>query len=156
MKRSFVILTTVVVAVMTSACAQRMSQEAGGDVALEEAVPPGNTWSTEFKGSNGWEKLRASAFAQLVDSGTRVSLTVERALEGSNYAWDVREGTCAAPGRMVADTASYPMVFVDAEGRDGRIVELKEKLDRRKPYIVTLYSPAIERTTTVACGRLKP
>ena len=155
MRRSHVILATLVAA-MTTACAQRMSQESGGDVVLDEAVPAGNTWASEIKGSNGWENLRASAFAQLVDQGTRVSLTIDRGFPGSNYAWDVREGTCATPGRMVGDTTAYAQVFVGEDGRDGRIVELKEKLERTKPYVVSIYSPAVERTNTVACGRLKP
>lgn len=155
MRRSIAVLATVVAA-MTTACAQRMSREAGGDVVIDEPVPAGNTWASEIKGTNGWENLRASAFAQLVNQGTRVSLTIERALPGSNYAWDVREGTCASPGAMVGDTTEYTMVFVGSDGRDTRLIELKEPLARTKPYVVSLYSPADTRATTVACGRLKP
>ena len=155
MRRSHVVLATIVAA-MTTACAQRMSQTSGGDVVLDEPVPAGNTWASQIKGSNGWESLRASAFAQLVDQGTRVSLTIDRGIPGSNYSWDVREGSCATPGRVVGDTTTYVQVFVDADGRDGRIVELTEKLQRTKPYIVSIYSPADTRTNTVACARLKP
>ena len=155
MRRSYVILATIVAAT-TTACAQRMTRESGGDIVLDEAVPAGNTWASAIKGTNGWENLRASAFAQLVDQGTRISLTIERALPRSNYAWDVREGTCASPGMMVGDTADYAMVFVGEDGRDTRLVELKQALARTKPYVVSLYSPADTRATTVACGTLKP
>lgn len=155
MRRSYVILATVFAA-MTTACAQRMTQESGGDVVLDEAIPAGNTWTSDIKGMNGWENVRASSFAQLVDQGTRVSISIDRALAGSNYAWDVREGTCAAPGRMIGDTTSYVQIFVGENGRDSRIVELTSKLERTKPYVVSLYSPADTRANVVACGRLKP
>ena len=155
MRRTHVILATMVAA-MTTACAQRMSQTSGGDVVIDEPVPAGNTWASQIKGSNGWENLRASAFAQLLDQGTRVSLTIDRGIPGSNYSWDVREGDCATAGRVVGDTATYVQVFVGEDGRDGRIVELAEKLQRTKPYVVRIYSPADTRTNTVACGKLKP
>jgi hypothetical protein len=156
MRRSYSVILATVVAAMTTACAQRMSQESGGDVVLDASASTGSTWASEIKGSNGWENLRASAFAQVVDQGTRVSLTIDRALPGSNYAWDVREGACATPGRTLGDSTTYVQVFVGENGRDGRVVELNEKLDRTKPYVVRIYSPAVERTNTVACGRLKP
>jgi len=154
MKRSCFV-GTVAVAMLASACAQRMTREVGGDVAMESGMAAGGAWGSEFRGMNGWDRIRASAFAQLKDNGTRVSLSIERAYAGSAYSWNVREGTCAAPGRVIGDAASYPTLFIADNERDGRVADIGVPLERGKPYIVNVYSSPTEQTTTIACGSLK-
>ena len=142
------------VALVTAACASRTTREVGGDVTLDAAAT-GGAWTTNLKGMNGWERLRGSAFAQLRDQGTRVALTIERGFAGSNYGWDVREGTCAAPGTLVGDAESYPPLFVGEDERDSRVADLGVALQRGKPYAVRVYSSPVQMTTTIACGALK-
>ena len=152
--RSHLVWAVVTVA-MASACAQRMTREAGGDVAMDSRSTPG-AWDSELKGMNGWERIRGSAFALPKDNGTRVAVTVERGFPGSNYGWDVREGTCAAPGRVVGATAGYPTLFIGEDERDAKVADVDVRLEPGKPYIINIYSMPVERTTTIACGALTP
>jgi hypothetical protein len=142
------------VALMTAACAPRTTREVGGDVTLDAAAT-GGAWTTNLKGMNGWERVRGSAFAQLRDKGTRVALTIERGFAGSNYGWDVREGTCAAPGAVVGEADSYPPLFIGEDERDSRVADLEIALQRGKPYAVRVYSTPVQSTTTIACGALQ-
>lgn len=151
--RSHLVWAVMMVA-MASACAQRMTREVGGDVVTDSGSAAGSAWGSELGGMNGWERIRGSAFAQLRDKGTRVSVTIERGFAGSNYDWDVREGTCAAPGRVVGDTASYPTLFVGEDERDMKVADIDVPLERGKPYIINIYTSPVERTTTIACGAL--
>jgi hypothetical protein len=139
---------------LVTGCAQRMTQEAGGDVVLDSR-DAGGAWTSNIRGTGGWEWLRGSAFAQLVDQGTRISLTLERALAGSNYAWNVREGSCAAPGRIFGDSTAYTPIFAGEDGRDAIVVDLAQRLEPGKTYIVNLYSRELERASTIACGALR-
>ena len=141
-------------ALMTAACASRTTREVGGDVTLDAAAT-GGAWTSNVKGMNGWERVRGSAFAQLRDQGTRVALTVERGFAGSNYGWDVREGTCAAPGAVVGEADSYPPLFIGADERDAKVADLGVALQRGKPYAVRVYSSPVQMTTTIACGALQ-
>jgi hypothetical protein len=144
----------VVTAAMVSACAQRMTRESGGDVAVDTRSGTGGTWDSQLRGMNGWERVRGSAFAQPKDNGTRVAVTIERGFAGSNYGWDVREGTCAAPGRVVGDTTIYPTLFIGEDERDSKVADIVLPLERGKSYIVNIYATAVERATTIACGAL--
>ena len=143
------------VTLLTAACAPRTTREVGGDVTLDAAAATGGAWTTTLKGMNGWERVRGSAFAQLRDKGTRVALTVERGFAGSNYGWDVREGTCAAPGPVVGNADSYPPLFIGAEEGDAKVADLDVALQRGTAYAVRVYSSPVQMTTTIACGVLK-
>ena len=154
MKRSC-LAGAVALAVMTSACAQQTTREVGGDVSVDASTSSSGAWGATFRGTNGWERLRGSAFAQLRDQGTRVALTLERGFAGSNYGWDVREGTCAAPGPVVGNPESYPPLFIGEKEIDSRVADLDVALERGKSYVVRVYTPAAERTTVIGCGALK-
>ena len=153
MKRSSLV-GAAAAALMMSACAQQTTREVGGDVSVDPAAS-GGTWTTTMKGMNGWERIRGSAFAQLRDNGTRVALTVERGFAGSNYGWDIREGTCATPGALVGDAASYPPLFIGEDERDSKVADLAVALQRGKSYAVRVYSSATQMTTAIGCGALK-
>jgi hypothetical protein len=144
-----------IVALMASACAQQTTREVGGDVSVDAGAMPSGAWGTNFRGTNGWERLRGSAFAQLRDKGTRVALTVERGFAGSNYGWDVREGTCGTPGAIVGNPESYPPLFIGEKETDSKVADLDVALDRSKSYVVRVYTPAAERTTMIGCGALR-
>ena len=144
----------VMTVALVSACAQQMTRESGGDVAMDTRSTATGARDGNLRGMNGWERLRGSAFAQPRDNGTRVALTVERGFAGSNYGWDVREGTCAAPGRVVGDTAGYPTLFIGADERDSKVADLVVPLERGKAYIVSIYASPAERVPTIACGVL--
>jgi hypothetical protein len=153
MSRSGVV-GAVVTAMLISGCAQRTTRDVGGDVVVD-ARPAAGAWGADFRGMGGWERLRGSAFAVPFEKGTRVSLTIERAFESSNYGWDVREGTCAAPGRILGEAANYPAIFADEDGRDGKVADLGVGLERGKSYVVSVYSSPTDRKTMIACGALK-
>jgi hypothetical protein len=151
--RSHVVWAVMTVA-MVSACAPRMTRESGGDVAVDTRSAAGGARDGQLRGMNGWERVRGSAFALPRDNGTRVAVTVERGFTGSNYAWDVREGTCAAPGQVVGDIASYPTLFIGADERDSKVADVAVPLERGKAYIVSIYAVPADRAPTIACGAL--
>jgi hypothetical protein len=126
----------------------------GGDVSVDASAPAGGAWGSTFRGTNGWERLRGSAFAQARDKGTRIALTIERGYSGSNYGWDVREGTCATPGPVVGDPESYPPLFIGEKETDSKVADLEVTLDRGKAYVVRVYTPAAQRSTMIGCGTL--
>ena len=152
--RSHFVWAVMTVAIV-SACAQQMTREAGGDVAVDSRSAVG-AWDSELKGMNGWERMRGTAFAQPRDNGTRVVVAVERGYAGSNYGWDVREGTCSAPGRVVGDSTSYPTLFIGDAERDSKVADIAVPLERAKAYIVSVYASPVERAPTIACGVLNP
>jgi hypothetical protein len=123
-------------------------------VSIDASAPTGGAWGSTFRGTNGWERLRGSAFAQPFDKGTRVALTIERGYAGSNYGWDVREGTCAAPGPVIGDSEEYPPLFIGDTETDSKVADLEVPLDRGKSYVVRVYTPAAQRSTLIACGAL--
>ena len=152
--RSHVVWAVMTVAIV-SACAQRMTREAGGEVAIDSRSATGG-WDSELKGMNGWDRIRGSAFAQPRNNGMRVAVTIERGFPGSNYGWDVREGTCAAPGRVVGDLVSYPTLFVGDKESDSKVADIDVQLERGKAYVVSIYATGGERATSIACGVLNP
>lgn len=144
----------VMTVAIVSACAQQMTREAGGDVAIDSRSAAGGAWDGQLRGMNGWDRVRGSAFAQPKGNGTRVAVTIERGFPGSSYGWNVREGTCAAPGRVVGDSASYPTLFVGEDQRDSKVADIEVPLERGKAHIISIYASPVERSTTIACGAL--
>src|SRR5687768_1075833 len=102
MRSSIMVLATAV-ALATTGCAQRTMQESGGDVDLSSPAGGGSTWGVTVRGIDGWSSTRASAFARPVETGTRVSLTLDGVIAYSRYAWDLREGTCGTEGTVVGN-----------------------------------------------------
>jgi hypothetical protein len=148
------LVSAVLTVAIVSACAQRMTRESSGDVALDTRAAAAGAWDSQIRGMNGWERIRGTAFAHPRDNGTRVVVTVERGFSGSNYGWDIREGTCATPGPVVGDTGSYPTLFIGDDERDSKVADIGVTLDRGKAYIVSLYAAPVARTPTIACGAL--
>jgi hypothetical protein len=153
MKGGYLVLAVAILGV-SAACARQLSREAGGEVAIDETSSGGGSWGANIRGEGGWERIHGSAFALPRDDGTRVSVTIDRGVAGSNYPWDVRDGNCMTPGRVIGDSASYTPLFLDDDGRGSRVMDLPVRLERDKAYVIRLYTPTDDRTA-IACGALK-
>jgi len=153
MKRSYLGLAATV-AVLASACAQRVVRESGGDVAMGSAATMEGRGG-DFRGREGWNRTRGSVFARPIESGTQVALTVTSGTPGSRYGWDVREGKCDTDGRLLGDSTSYQPIWLGDQGMGSSVAELPLRLDAQKEYFVNLYSSATDRTTIIGCGSIR-
>ena len=145
-------MVMVVVVIVAAACSSRVARESGGDVDLGSRTIVGEDWGGELRGIGGWANLRGSAYARETESGTMVSLTLERGVAGAAYAWEVLEGTCGSQGRPVAEVLTLPGIFLDDAGRGSAVGSLPTKLVRGRPYYINVYTSSDKRDAPIACG----
>jgi hypothetical protein len=153
MRRSYMILATVVAMVGTG-CARQTVRESGGDIAMGTSATRAAGWGVDFRGVDGWRGTRASVFARPTDGGTQVALTIDGGIPGSRYGWEVREGTCGSDGRIVGDSTAYPPIPLGDQGMGSRVADLSVRMEEGKSYFVNLYGSASDRTMIIGCGTL--
>jgi hypothetical protein len=141
------------VAVVALGCTSRVVREAGGDVDVS-ATSGGEDWGGGIRGIGGWSDLRGSAYARPTDTGTTVSLTIERGIAGAAYSWEVLEGTCGSQGRPLAEISTLPGVFLDKTGRGFAVGALPLKLERGRQYHINVYTSVDKRDSPIACGAI--
>jgi hypothetical protein len=147
-------MLAVAVVVVTSACSHRVARESGGDVDIGSRTMRSEDWGGEIRGVGGWSRIRGSAYALQDESGTTVTVSINRGVPGAAYGWEVLEGKCGYDGRPVAPPTSFPPVYVEDSGYGAAIAKLKTKLERGKEYFINLYTAPEQRTGIVACARL--
>lgn len=152
--RRFCAMLAIAIAMLTSACSHRVAREAGGDIDVGSRTMRGEDWGGEIRGIGGWSRIRGSAYARETETGTVVTLTIDRGVAGAAYGWEVLEGKCASDGRSVSPPTAFPPVYVEDSGHGAAIATLKQKLEPGKQYFINVYTSAEQRTGVIACGTL--
>jgi len=110
-------------------------------------------WQGDLTGGAGG--ITGSVAAVAVSDRTTVSIAIQRALSGQQYAWRVQLGDCQTAGATLGGAATYPALIPDEAGSAEAQAVLSQAL-RGGPYAArVLQVQAAGGQTLAACGVLQ-
>lgn len=92
---------------------------------------------------------QAALVAQL--GGTNAGIGIRGAPPTATYAWQVRRGTCAAPGAVVGPAGDYPELVADSVGNASAEMRINRVLSADTTYLAEVRGAAPD-TARVLCG----
>jgi len=127
---------------------------AAGLTACAAPVDLGQTaWQADLTGGPGG--ITGSVAAVAVSDRTTVSIAIQRALSGQQYAWRIQLGDCQAEGATLGGAATYPSLLPDQSGGAEAEALLSQAL-RTGPYAARVFQvQAGGAQTLAACGVLQ-
>ena len=90
---------------------------------------------------------------------TQISVGLEDALEGEEFGWSIRLGTCGDPGEPIAPQAAFEDFEIDETGEGGiHDVPLMGQLRNDLEYAAQIHQSAGENggVDILACGVMEP
>jgi hypothetical protein len=114
------------------------------------------TWEAGLIGADGAADPPSGSVAMVIgENQPRAGIGVRDAPARATLAWDVRAGTCAAPGDRVGPATAWPAIQVSDSGTGAAEATVNRRIDTDGPYAGFLYEGELGSGGVLACADLE-
>jgi hypothetical protein len=134
-----------------AACTARRTEDGVDIDPVSDVI--GN-WSSTLAPQNN-SGISGTASVQSRAAGSRVTVHIMGAANGSAHPWHVHRGTCGNDQGIVGGASEYQPLQVGSNGTAHAEEDIPVALSEDATYFVNIHKSATELSTIVACGALK-